>query len=157
VSDATVVRDACRGILKQHGLTPSRIYAMGRSVGSAAAIEVAVARPGDQLSGLIVESGFADTFALLARLGVWLNGATEAADCFANADKISRVTIPTLVIHGQADVLIPAAEGEELSRRAGAKEKKLLLVSGAGHNDLLLVGRVEYFQAINEFVFGVQA
>jgi fermentation-respiration switch protein FrsA (DUF1100 family) len=153
LSDAVAVSRSTEEIFRDHGLAPSRLYAMGRSLGSAAAIE-AVARAGDEFSGLIVESGFADTFALLARLGVRSQGTTERADGFGNAQKIAEVTIPTLIIHGEDDVLIPSRDGEELFRRAGTENKRLLSIAGAGHNDLMLVGQTEYFDAIQEFIRG---
>ena len=153
LSDAVAAFGSAGSVFDHHGLTPSRLYVMGRSLGSAAAIEVAT-RAGDQLSGLVVESGFADTFALLARLGVRLEEATERRDGFGNPDKIADVTIPTLIIHGEDDVLIPAQDGEELFQRAGAEHKRLLPIAGAGHNDLMLVGRTQYFDAIQAFVWG---
>ena len=153
VLDARAAFDASGGIFEEYRLAPSRLYVMGRSLGSAAAMEVA-ARGDDRLSGLIIESGFADTLALLARLAVRVEGITQYSDCFDNADKISRVAVPTLIIHGQNDVLIPAANGEELFRCSGALDKRLLILPGAGHNDLMLVGGEEYFQAIRAFVFG---
>jgi fermentation-respiration switch protein FrsA (DUF1100 family) len=53
-------------------------------------------------------------------------------------------------------VLIPAEDGEELFQSSGAKEKRLLIVPGAGHNDLMLVGQTRYFEAIQDFVFSKQ-
>jgi alpha-beta hydrolase superfamily lysophospholipase len=153
LTDAVALFQAAEGIFEDQGLAPSRLYAMGRSLGSAAAIEVASTH-GDTLAGLIVESGFSDTFSLLARLGVHVSGATEARDGFGNTLKIERVTIPTLIIHGESDVLIPAADSRELFRSSGAGEKKLELIPGAGHNDLMLVGTRQYFEAIRRFVFG---
>jgi fermentation-respiration switch protein FrsA (DUF1100 family) len=152
LSDALIVFGAVEELFEGQGLAPERLYAMGRSLGSAAAIEVASSR-GDQLAGLIVESGFADTFALLQRLGVYARGATEPRDGFDNASKMGTVTIPTLIIHGQNDVLIPAADGEELLHSCAAEDKRLALIPGAGHNDLLMVGNTQYFQAIRSFVF----
>jgi len=52
-------------------------------------------------------------------------------------DRPEEITIPTLVIHGRNDVLIPASDGQELHRRSAAADKRLLLIPGAGHNDLL--------------------
>lgn len=153
LSDAITVFDALDRVLQDHHLRPTRLYAMGRSLGSAAAIEVAV-HAGRQLAGLIIESGFADTFALLARLGVRIEGADEASDGFGNAAKMSLISKPTLIIHGQNDVLIPATDGQELHRRSPAKDKRLALIPGAGHNDLMLVGRAQYFEAIRTFVLG---
>jgi alpha-beta hydrolase superfamily lysophospholipase len=152
LSDAVAVFRAADDIFDHHGLVPPRLFVMGRSLGSAAAIDVAT-RAGHELTGLIVESGFADTFALLARLGCRVEGATEHTHGFGNADKIAQVTIPTLIIHGEDDLLIPAQDGEELFQRSGAEDKRLLLVPEAGHNDLLLVGRTLYFDAIQTFIW----
>jgi alpha-beta hydrolase superfamily lysophospholipase len=153
LTDALTLFQQSEGLFENQGLAPSRLFAMGRSLGSAAAIEVASTH-GDSLAGLIVESGFSDTFSLLARLGVRVSGATEARDGFANALKMERITIPTLILHGQSDILIPAADGQQLFRSSGADDKRLELIPGAGHNDLMLVGRAHYFEAIRSFVFG---
>jgi fermentation-respiration switch protein FrsA (DUF1100 family) len=155
LSDAVTFLRSTDVIFDQHDLAPSRLYAMGRSLGSAAAIEAA-SQEERGLSGLIVESGFADTFALLRRLGLAVEGTTDSRDGFGNASKIAHVTIPTLVIHGENDVLIPPRDGEGLFQSSGAKEKRLLILPGAGHNDLMLVGQTRYFGAIQAFVFRKQ-
>lgn len=151
LADAVAVWDRLEVLLADQGLAPVRVYVMGRSLGSAAAIEVA-RHAGDGLSGLIVESGFADTFALLARLGLWLPGGDEARDGFGNAAKMERLDLPTLILHGQNDVLIPPGDGWVLYERSAASEKRLVLIPGAGHNDLLWVGRAAYYEAIRGFV-----
>jgi alpha-beta hydrolase superfamily lysophospholipase len=104
LADAVIAFDAVGRIFEDNGLAPARLYVMGRSLGSGAAIEVAL-HAGDQLDGLIIESGFADTFGLLARLGAWVQGADEERDGFGNSSKMGRVTTRTLIIHGQNDVL----------------------------------------------------
>jgi pimeloyl-ACP methyl ester carboxylesterase len=124
---------------------------MGRSLGSAAAIEVAL-HAGERLAGLIIESGFAQTFSLLARLGVDVQGAFEERDGVGNALKMSRITTPTLIIHGQEDNVIPVAHGQELYRCCAAQDKQLVLINDAGHNDLMIVGLPQYFQAIQTFI-----
>lgn len=151
LADAVTVFHAVDRLFKDHGLDPSRLYVMGRSIGTAAAIEVS-AHGDEHPAGLIVESGFANTFSLLARLALRVEGADEARDGFGNRDKIRLVTIPTLLIHGKDDVLIPATEGEELYCACGAKDKRLVLIPGAGHNDLMMVGMERYFEAIRQFV-----
>ena len=151
LSDAVTAFEAVGCICAESGLSPARLYVMGRSLGSAAAIQVA-ARAGERLAGLIIESGFADTFGLLARLGAPVRGADEERDGAGNAAKISRVTTRTLIIHGQVDVLIPAADGRELYRRSGAGDKRLVIIPGAGHNDLMWVGITQYMEAIRAFV-----
>jgi pimeloyl-ACP methyl ester carboxylesterase len=155
LSDAVAVFDRLDDALESRGAMLSRLYVMGRSLGSAAAIAVA-GHAGDRLAGLIIESGFADTFALLARLGLRVTGADEERDGFGNAAKMGRIGTPKLVIHGQNDVLIPVTDGQELHRRSAATDKRLVLIPGAGHNDLLWVGRAAYFEAIGAFV-GVES
>ena len=154
LADAVTVFDAVGRIFEDNGLAPAQLYVMGRSLGSAAAIEVAL-HAGEQLAGLILESGFADTFALLARLGVRIQGADDARDGFGNPAKMERISTRTLVIHGQADVLIPASDGQELYRRCAALDKQLALIPRAGHNDLMMVGMAQYFEAIRAFVHSV--
>jgi len=156
LADAVTLFDRLGPLLEGCGLLPPRLYAMGRSLGSVAAVEVAL-HAGGRLAGLIVESGFADTFALLRRLGRRVQGADEEQDGFANAVKLSRVTAPTLIIHGEGDRLIPAADGRELYRASAAADKRLLLIPGAGHNDLLFVGLSAYLAAIRDFVQGPPA
>jgi hypothetical protein len=152
LSDALTLFDRVGPILAEHGLAPERLYVMGRSLGSAAAIEVALRRQ-EALAGLIVESGFADTFALLARMGLRVQGTDESHDGFANAVKIGHIRTPTLIIHGEDDVLIPAGDGRELHRSSASKDRRLVLIPGAGHNDLMWVGRQAYFDAIRTFLF----
>jgi pimeloyl-ACP methyl ester carboxylesterase len=147
LADAIRIFDTLSAVLAETGTSPARLYVMGRSLGSAAAIEVA-RHAGNRLAGLIIESGFADTFALLARLGLRVQGADEERDGFGNAVKMQSIRMPTLIIHGHNDVLIPATEGQELYCRSAASDKRLVLIPGAGHNDLLWVGRSQYFEAL---------
>lgn len=151
LSDAVDAFPGVSQIFTDHELSPARVYAMGRSLGSVPAIELAVQK-GDQLAGLIIESGFADTFGLIERLGIRVEGAEEKRDGFGNSLKMAHVSIPTLVLHGQSDVLIPASDGKELYDRCAAAIKRLVLIPGAGHNDIMMVGMREYFAAIRLFV-----
>jgi alpha-beta hydrolase superfamily lysophospholipase len=156
VHDAPLVFEALGQMMKEAGSeVPQRVFVMGRSLGSAAAIEVACHHQ-EALAGLIIESGFAHTLQLLARLGVVLENLDEAQDVFANLTKMGQIRLPTLVIHGQADMLIPVSEGVALYEGSAAPqdEKRLVVIPGAGHNDLLAVGAASYFEAICDFVLG---
>ena len=156
VHDAPVVFDLLEQMLEEAGgKVPQRVFVMGRSLGSAAAIEVARHHQ-EAITGLIIESGFAHTLRLLARLGVVLENLDETQDVFANLAKIGQISLPTLVIHGQSDMLIPASEGVALYEGSAAPqgEKRLVVIPGAGHNDLLALGADTYFEAIRAFVSG---
>jgi fermentation-respiration switch protein FrsA (DUF1100 family) len=126
------------------------VWIMGRSLGSAAALEVVdAAGPENPPAGLIIESGFAYTFALIERIGfVQLADAFESRDGFGNLEKIARCRLPTLIIHGERDWIIPFSDGEALFEASAAAKKTLLPIPGAGHNDLMMVGQKAYFEAI---------
>lgn len=129
------------------------VFVMGRSLGSLSAIELASSHP-DVLNGMILESGSGN----LARVFRYANMASTASgiDDFEKAcwNLVEAITIPSLIIHGERDMVIPYDDGVLTYERIGAAEKRLLTVADAGHNDILLVGMDEYFEAIRALVFG---
>lgn len=148
LADARACLAAAPDVLAEHGLDNQNLYVMGRSLGSAAAVEVADVA-GNAIKGLILESGFSETFALIERIGfVRVSDADESRDGFGNLDKIRRITMPTLIIHGERDWIIPVEDGRALYDASAAQDKDLLTIPGASHNDLMLVGRAAYFSAI---------
>lgn len=156
LADAVVVLKQVREVMRGHGLTCSKLFVMGRSMGSAAAIEIAFRDP-DAIDGLILESGFAFTIPLLERLsGMPLSGIDESHG-FGNDEKISKVSTPTLIIHGEEDDIIPVTDGRALFEQSGAQKKQIVTIDSAGHNDLMLVDQTAYFDAIRQFVWGEAA
>ena len=65
---------------------------------------------------------------------------------------IKKIFIPTLVIHGEYDQIIPVQEGKTLYDNVAAEDKRLLIIPGVDHNTLLLGGLQQYFQALRDFV-----
>jgi len=127
------------------------IFIMGRSLGSASAIDLAQRCP-DQVKGLIIDSGFADSLPLAKRLGYDLTSTdiTEE-DCFNNLAKIREVTVPTLILHGALDQVIPLVEAEKLQAESAARIKQFFIIPGADHNSLLQVAGTLYFETIKKF------
>jgi alpha-beta hydrolase superfamily lysophospholipase len=149
--DAWAAYQRAGDVLAARGITFDRLYLMGRSLGSAAVLEIA-ARSTKGIAGLIIESGFAHTFPLLERLGgMRLPNAREDRDGFGNLAKIAGIHLPTLIIHGEEDFIIPVEDGRDLYDASPAEEKHFVTVPGAGHNDLMLIGRNAYFAAIAQF------
>jgi len=147
--DAHVIFNYVLNWLKQRGCTGPLIV-MGRSLGSASALELA-ANYSDSISGLIIESGFAYARPLLMLLGIDMEamGISEQ-DGFRNRDKITGFLKPTLIIHGEHDQLLPLSEGKALYEASQAEDKRLLVIKGATHNDIFLRGMKEYMEAVKE-------
>lgn len=128
------------------------LWVMGRSLGSAPAIELAYARP-EKMSGLIIESGFSQTLPLLRRLGIDVDRLNiPKENVFSNADKITAYSGPTLIIHAQYDQIIPLDHGRELLARSPATTKKMHVIPDADHNTLLMMAGMNYFHIIKNFI-----
>lgn len=151
LADALAVFRRTAAVLGELAIAHDRLFLMGRSLGSAAALEIASLVP-DGVAGLILESGFAYTFPLIERIGqMQFSDADEERDGFGNLAKVRKVRVPTLILHGERDWIIPVGDGIALYDACAAEDKRLLTIPGAGHNDLMLVGQRQYFSAIAEF------
>ncbi len=71
---------------------------------------------------------------------------------FLNKVKLRSISKPTLIIHAEYDALVPLEEGKELYNNSAAKDKRFLMIPDAEHNDLMMVGKKQYYKAIEEFV-----
>ncbi|MFW6115000.1 MAG: alpha/beta hydrolase, partial [Thermodesulfobacteriota bacterium] len=154
--DAHVIFDSVRNRLKERGFT-GRLIVMGRSLGSASALELA-GNYSDLIDGLIIESAFATVRPLLMLLGINMEqmGLRED-DGIQNSNKIAQFTKPTLIIHGEYDQLLPLAEGKALYEASPAADKRLLMIKGANHNDIFMRGMKEYLEAVKELAEKIQA
>jgi alpha-beta hydrolase superfamily lysophospholipase len=148
--DAVTIFDALPDLLARR-CQSTQVFVMGRSLGGAAALELADRRH-EKVAGVIIESGFAFTRSWLARIGWPLGQYDEERDGHGNAQKIARYTGPTLILHGQADSLITPDQATALYEASGAQDKHLLVVPNADHNNLMIVGSVPYFSALRSLV-----
>lgn len=128
------------------------LFTMGRSLGSACAIDICCYR-GEMIKGLIIESGFCDTLPLIKSLGLDPSVLDiKESDCFNNREKISKVKHPTLILHGSNDSLIPLNEAEKLQSYSGARSKEFQVIPGANHSTTISTGGDYYFLAIKQFI-----
>jgi alpha-beta hydrolase superfamily lysophospholipase len=150
IDDAHPIFKGFTTFLRERGYTGD-FYVMGRSLGSAPALEVAY-HYHNELKGLIVESGFAHARNQFKRIGAahLIKGGEEPVG-FGNDLKIKEITIPTLIIHGEEDEIIPSTEGRALYALSGASEKISLFIPHAGHNDLMMMAEDDYMSVIEKF------
>ena len=154
IRDAHVIFDHVLGWLSENGYE-GPLIAMGRSLGSASALEL-TAHYGNQIDGLVIESGFAQANPLLQLLGIDMKvlGLREE-EGFSNLEKIRRFAKPTLIIHAEQDHIIPFSEGQALYEASPAREKRFLMIPGANHNDIFLRGMGEYMGGVKELSIDV--
>ena len=123
------------------------IVLFGRSLGSAVAIEVALQR---SAGAVVLESPFR-SMPSLAREHYWFVPSFLVRTQMDNESKIGSVDVPTLVLHGNRDRIVPATHGRRLFELAG-RPTHFHLIEGAGHNDTYLVGGGRYRDAWTAFL-----
>jgi abhydrolase domain-containing protein 17 len=133
-------------ILYSHGsdrlkVPADRIILFGRSVGSGPSTYLASTQP---IAGLILESAFISAFRVVVPFRLL------PFDKYPNADRLVKITVPLLVIHGDRDQVIPFHHGQTLFQVAPGP-KQFLTVPNADHNDVSEVGGAMYDQAIQDF------
>ena len=155
LDDVEAIQKALPTILDQANLGRNSQYLMGRSLGSAPAIHMASLYP-DSFDGLIIESGFADVTPLLVRRGFPVEVLAGLPDPVGNVRKIESLGMPLLIIHGEEDRLLPVANGQQLYDVSGAEMKRICRIPRAGHNDLMWIGKEQYFSSIARFIQATQ-
>mmetsp|Transcript_41247 Transcript_41247/g.129584 ORF Transcript_41247/g.129584 Transcript_41247/m.129584 type:complete len:413 (+) Transcript_41247:221-1459(+) len=113
-----------------------RTIFVGQSVGSGVAVELASR---GLAGGMLLISPFSSILAMARtsfpiisfglRLLPWL-----VRDKFDNLGKASKIDIPTVVLHGDEDEIVPYSQGAQLSK--AIKGSRLVTIEGGGHNNL---------------------
>jgi pimeloyl-ACP methyl ester carboxylesterase len=140
-------RAAWDHLVETLGVRPEEILLFGHSLGGAVAIDCALER---SAAGLVVESSFTQVRDMARASYPGLPLHLVARNQFRSIDKVGRLSLPKLFIHGGSDERVPAALGRRLYE-AAAEPKELYVVPGAGHNDVHRHGGVLYLRRISRF------
>ena len=143
-------------VLRNAGLNPSRVIAMGRSIGSLYAIELVERLP--ELGGLILESAIADVgtrlleYADISKTGHSEHDVLAEVQYFFNhRKKLQNYHNPMLVMHTENDGLVDISHAERLYKWGISSSKRLLRFPYGNHNTIIGVNWTEYFHAVREF------
>jgi fermentation-respiration switch protein FrsA (DUF1100 family) len=135
------------------GVAPSNIVMFGHSLGTAIAAELAAAhRP----FALVLQSPFSSARDMANRMVVPGINALWSVISRVHFDTVERVrglACPVWVSHGDRDMIIPVRMGREVFA-AAADKGELLIVEGAGHNDVPEAGGARYWQWLRGAVHG---
>lgn len=142
--------------LRAQPVAHDRIAYYGHSLGSAIATELAAAHPPETL---LLESPFSSARDM-ARIVIggpmerlWRTVSRIPYDTEA---RVRELEVPVWVSHGTADLIIPVRMGRDV-HAAAARAGELLLVRGAGHNDVPERGGAAYWRWLNAALGGAGA
>jgi alpha-beta hydrolase superfamily lysophospholipase len=125
--DAAAVLDE----LARQGIDAPRVTLLGISLGSGVAAEMAAR---GRAASLVLVTPFTSITAMAHRVAPFLPTPWVCPDRFDTLSKAPRIHVPTLVIHGDADEVVPFPMGRQV---AGAIASATFRpVAGGHHNDL---------------------
>ncbi|RXT35283.1 alpha/beta hydrolase [Bradyrhizobium betae] len=109
-----------------------RVVAWGFSLGTGVAVAIASEHP---VGKLILEAPYTSIADVAAAHFRFVPVRLLMRDPFHSDERIARVTVPLLIVHGAQDQTIPIALGEKLFALA-REPKQFVRIPGGGHDDL---------------------
>ncbi len=129
------VRAARAYLTEEAGVRPDRLLYLGESLGAAVVTELATEHPP---AGLVLRSPFVDLPSVGAVHYPFLPVRVLLRDRFPVAEQVARVDVPTTVVLGNSDSIVPAEQSRAVAA-AAARLHRLVEVPGADHNDPVLL------------------
>jgi alpha-beta hydrolase superfamily lysophospholipase len=139
--DAEAALDA----LAARGVGPERVVLWGTSLGSGVAAEMARRGRGARL---VLMTPYTSIPELVTNVAPFVPARTLVPDAFDTGSKTSAIGVPTLVIHGDADEIVPFAMGRAIAR--AIRGARLLAIAGGRHGDLFAREGPRLYEAIAE-------
>jgi len=138
--------------VSQAGVAPDRLVYLGESLGAAVVTELAVEHPP---AALVLRSPFVDLAAVGAAHYPYLPVRAMLRDRYPVAEGIARVRVPTTVVYGAADTIVPPEQSRAVAAAAPLLHR-LVEVRGADHNDAVLLDGRELVDAVVELADGLR-
>ena len=140
------VRAAREFLVEDAGVPPERLVYLGESLGAAVVTELAIEHPP---AGLVLRSPFVDLASVAAVHYPVLPVRALLRDRFPVAERLARVEVPTTVVLGGADSMVPPRQSRAVAGAAG-RLHRLVEVDGADHNDRVLLDGDDVIGAVVE-------
>jgi uncharacterized protein len=151
-SEAGLVSDAigARTALLSEGVAPEHIVYFGRSLGAAVTVDLALAHPP---RAVVLEAPFASMRAMAN--SVLPGGGFLFRTRWDNVGKVPGLRAPLLVLHGDADQVVPYEQGRAVFATA-PEPKTFFTIRGGRHYDMEPAWS-GYWAAWRAFLDGVRA
>lgn len=140
-------RAALDHVVQERSVGWDDVLLFGHSLGGAIAIDAALHRP---VAGLVVQSSFTQLSDMARHRHPDLPMHWICRNEFRSIEKVPRLEMPKLFIHGGADQTVPFEHGRALYD-AAPEPKEFLRIAKADHNDLHLWGSLRYFSHLIRF------
>jgi hypothetical protein len=140
------VRAARDWLVGEAGVAPERLVYYGESLGCGVVTALAVEHPP---AGLVLRSPFTDLAAVGSHHYPVLPVRLLLLDRFPVAEQVARVRVPTTVVLGDADTIVPPEQSRRVAA-AAARLHRLVEVPGADHNDAVLLDGEQLVDAVVE-------
>jgi len=140
------VRAAHRYLTQDRRVPQGRLLYFGESLGAAVVTELATEHPP---AGLLLRSPFVDLAAVGRAHYPYLPVGALLRDRYPVAEQLARITMPTTVVYGTTDWIVPPDQSRAVAAAAGGPSH-LVAVRGADHNDRTLLDGAELIQAVIE-------
>lgn len=133
-SEANLFTDARAGMafLKREAVSSDRVVLYGESLGSGIAVAMAVEFP---VAGLVLEAPYSSMPDMAQHHYWYVPSRWLVRDRFDSMSRIGKISAPLLVIHGEADTVIPIKFGRRLFD-AAPEPKQAHYLPEARHNNL---------------------
>lgn len=138
-TEAGLIEDARAAYEYAAGRYPDRIVLWGESLGTAVAIALAAEKP---VAKLILDAPFTSALDLAATIYWFLPVRYLMRDTFRSDLRIAQVKVPVLVLHGDADAVVPIVYGERLLEMIPGR-KQMVRFAGGAHVDLDRHGAID--------------
>ena len=138
------VRAAYRFLTHDEGIPRERLVYFGESLGAAVVTELATEHPP---AGLVLRSPFTDLAAVGREHYPFLPVGALLRDRYPVVEHIARVEVPTTVIYGTRDSIVPPEQSHAVAE-AAAGPTTIVEIHGADHNDLELLNGREVIDAV---------
>jgi pimeloyl-ACP methyl ester carboxylesterase len=135
---------AARRFLIGQDIPEDRLLYFGESLGAAVVTELATEHPP---AGLVLRSPFRDLAAVGRVHYPFLPVGALLRDRYPVVEHISRVNVPTTVVYGSSDGIVPPEQSRAVAEAARGPTT-LVAIEGADHNDLALLNGRELIDAV---------
>jgi uncharacterized protein len=146
-------RAAYRFLTEEKGVLPEELVYFGESLGAAVVTELATEHPP---AGLVLRSPFTDLAAVGRVHYPFLPVDALLRDRFSVVEHIREVNVPTVVVFGAHDSIVPPAQSRAVAEAAGGPTT-IVEINGADHNDVSLLNGREVIGAVVGLVDRIRA